>query len=479
MNVHENRKENMKNGLPNIILILLLSACSQETETLPGTEQDGMTTKDTTGHADSTAFVIQIAALKDSSSAQNLKEVLRQSNLPAAVVSAPGLADGVIYRIQVGPYATEAQTREMLPTVKRLGFEDAFLKKSVLTTSIDSTKQIAQEVEKKQLTFAGTSRRAQWSPTGREIAFHKQENGIPGLYAIGTGGGPISKIVESDPHLTVTDRFAWSSSGKQIAFVAEEITGDFEKIETLYVVNKNGRNLHKIVAQPSFRFTMTDLRWAPDDRHIAFNANYGTREVGIESFRRVFVAATDHKSEDEMSPQPVSNAIGSQIVGWKSKENVLILAQSRDRTRGRQSVELRYFDLRDSHASPAAEGRYLGNVQTIHLLPDKRFVVYLSTERFAQSSDDDFCKIAVLHLESGADNILFEAELERHSMPRLRVTRDNRIVFLADRQLWICEPSGKRAILELTQPATDFTVSPDGRKVCFVDRGLLYSQDLQ
>jgi len=469
----------MRNYLTNFILIFLLSACSQETETLPENGLNRTTAEDTTGTVDSTAFVIQIAALKDSSNAQNLKKVLLQSNLPATVVSAPGLADGVIYRIQVGPYATEAQTREMLPKVRRLGFEDAFLKKSVLTTTVDSTKQIAQEMEKKQLTFEGTSRRPQWSPTGREIAFYKQENGVSGLYAIGTGGGPISKIVESEPHLSVTDRFAWSSSGKQIAFVAEEITRDFEKVETLYIVNKNGRDLHKIASQKSFRFTITDLNWSPDENYIAFNANYGTRDSGVEAFRKALVTTTSGKSEDDMTPQPLSEAITSQIVDWKSENEILILEQSQKRGQGRHGVELRYFDLRQMHSSLATEGRYLGNVHTLKLLPNQKFVVYMSMENFAKGSDDVFCKIAVLHLESGADNVLFEAELRNRNRPEIRLTQDNRIVFLVERQLWICEPSGKRAILELHQQPSDFTVSPRGRKVCLVVAGLLFSQSIE
>jgi len=463
-----------------LILMFTFSGCGREAQDTQKPSDSQTAAIDSTHVSDSTAFVIQIAAFRDSSNAQNLKKVLSQTNLPATIVTAPGLTDGIIYRVQIGPYPTEEQTRDVQKTVKRLGFEDAFLKKSVISISpTDSTEQITQEVEKKQLTFSGTSRQPHWSPSGREIAFYKRENGIAGLYTIGTGGGPISKIIEEADGLTLSERFAWAPSGRQIAFVAEEVNRDFEKVENLYIVNKNGRDLHKIIAQESTPyFAISGLRWSPDDQHIAFDASYGTRDSGVESFRIAFVANTSREPTARL--ESLSDAPPSQVIGWRSEHEILFLSHKQKKEEGwRQAVELRYFDLRVKRSSLVTDGSYLGKVHSLDLLPNGKFVVYTSRVKFGESADGEFSKIAVLHLESGADNVLFEAELQHQATPPVRLTQDNRIVFLANNQLWICEPSGKRATLDLRQSASDFTVSPRGRKVCFVDQGLLYSQNIE
>jgi len=266
------------------IFLIVCGNCSENKDSQNADTQTDSTHIDIS-HEESQAFSIQVTALKDKNNADNLSDVLRKSELPAYVLSGSSLSGDSLFRVKIGPYRTEYEAARILRNINALGYEKAFITTNGLA-SVDSLDADLDEKPRKiQLTFSGECIHPQWSPKGREIAFFKKENGSEGLYTIGTGGGNISKIIESEEKKpAITTQFSWAPSGEKIAFTAIEVNKNWEQIENLFLINKNGSGLEKLIDQTGLAYKISDLKWSEDGQRIALNANYGKKDSWSDFF---------------------------------------------------------------------------------------------------------------------------------------------------------------------------------------------------
>ena len=102
-----------------------------------------------------------------------------------------------------------------------------------------------------------------WSPDGSKIAFGCMSNRICLVNPDGTGEDDIT---EGSPDLATHP--SWSPDGTRIAF-----TGGlaFEGYSTLWVMNSDGTNPHRIVGLGTFAFGSGWPSWSPDGTQCAFS----------------------------------------------------------------------------------------------------------------------------------------------------------------------------------------------------------------
>ena len=147
--------------------------------------------------------------------------------------------------------------------------------------------------ERRQLTDAkGTSRRPNWSPDGKHLAFISNRHGSSQIYAISPPGNEVVKLTQIASGISA---FQWSPDSRRIAFTSIETTtkvGDkptAESNEFRIVGEENTTtptNLWAITVpagsagdktQPEQltdggSFTIEDFSWSPDSGRIAFSA---------------------------------------------------------------------------------------------------------------------------------------------------------------------------------------------------------------
>ena len=89
-----------------------------------------------------------------------------------------------------------------------------------------------------------------WSPNGQEIAFSSDINGEPvsNIFIMDSNGTNVRKITT---HQTMEHYYypRWSADGSRIIFIAYLIDGTAQ--QHLYMVNRDGTNLHKVLDDSS------------------------------------------------------------------------------------------------------------------------------------------------------------------------------------------------------------------------------------
>ena len=76
-----------------------------------------------------------------------------------------------------------------------------------------------------------------WSPTGKQIAFSSQVNGLWQIYTVNAGGGSRRQLTHGN--LASVD-LAWSPTGKQIAF-SKVVDGQVITSGHVYVIERERR----------------------------------------------------------------------------------------------------------------------------------------------------------------------------------------------------------------------------------------------
>jgi Tol biopolymer transport system component len=130
-----------------------------------------------------------------------------------------------------------------------------------------------------RVTRSSTDSSPAWSPDGAEIAFarcKRYSSSLPrcaqDLFAISLAG--------SSRRLTRTERLsetvpAWSPDGSQLAFVtlapidALELKGK----EGVYVMNRDGTAVRRVLERQYLEGFVTGLAWSPDGRTVAFETS--------------------------------------------------------------------------------------------------------------------------------------------------------------------------------------------------------------
>ncbi|MBK8902182.1 MAG: S9 family peptidase [Anaerolineaceae bacterium] len=170
--------------------------------------------------------------------------------------------------------------------------------------------------EPRQLTFAANgSRHPRWSPDGRFLAFiSKREGDEAGqLYRLATTGGEAERLSESK---TEVQQFLWAPDGQSLAFTAvdPESEADKEREKTfgkyqvededfqythlwqLTLPDKKQRRL-----TGGKQFTVTQFRWSPDGKFIAFTAPPNP-DMGVFEEARLYQVELSSLKLETLSP---------------------------------------------------------------------------------------------------------------------------------------------------------------------------------
>jgi len=319
---------------------------------------------------------------------------------------------------------------------------------------------------KMQLTFSRECSHPQWSPKGREIAFFKKENGSEGLYTIGTGGGNISKIIESEEKRTITTKFSWAPTSENIAFTAIEVKKNWDQIENLFLINKNGSGLKRIVDQTGMAYKVSGLKWSPDSRRIAINANYGKRDSWSDYFQTVKIVNLD-EPDSYLTELVVVERINS-VLGWKSNDELLFLAAYDD-------IDELGYEIWSYRVSIQQRKRiFIGPV-----VPEFREIAYLANENLLIYTSVSADKITTLNLDSGQENLLLESQVIGASgISTINLSATNDLYFLSNHSLLKFDQNHHLLMSTIEINAENFTLSPIGSKICFAENGMLFTQKI-
>jgi TolB protein len=119
-----------------------------------------------------------------------------------------------------------------------------------------------------------------WSPDGREIAFTRaQLPPFAGIWLVGATGGRPRQL--TNPTGYVDSSAVWSPDGARIAFTRTRPESEHDGAASVYVVKRDGADLHELVRHRYFSCCTYGLAWSPDGRTIAFETSPSRACTGI------------------------------------------------------------------------------------------------------------------------------------------------------------------------------------------------------
>lgn len=139
-----------------------------------------------------------------------------------------------------------------------------------------------------------------WSPDGSEIVFVSNRSNIQNksheVYIMNADGSNQRKL-EGIPSNILEHGFPrWSPDGQYIAFDATETGSDFD----IYVVNKNGTGLFKLVNSP---YLDIQSSWSPDGTKLAYvSSRDGNREIYLINSNGTNETRLTNNSADDTIP---------------------------------------------------------------------------------------------------------------------------------------------------------------------------------
>jgi len=446
------------------IFLVVLGNCSENKDSQNANYQHDSTYVAISGEQ-RPAFSIQIAALRDKNNADHLRDVLRKSELPAYLLSYSTSSGDSLFKIRIGPYRTEYQAERALKSINELGYEKAFITDD--SSSVNSFEaDLDEKTGKMQLTFSRECSHPKWSPKGREIAFFKKENDSEGLYTVGTGGGNISKIIESEEKRTITTTFSWAPTSEKIAFTAIEVNKNWDEIENLFLINKNGSGLKRLTDQTGIAYRVSDLKWSPDSRRIALNANYGKRDSWSDYFQTVKIVNLD-EPDSYLTELVVVERINF-VLGWKSNDELLFLAAYDD-------IDELGYEIWSYQVSTQQRKRIFSHP----LVPEFREIAYLGSENLLIFTSVSADKITTIYLDSGQENLLLESQVIGASgISTMNLSATNELYFLSNHSLLKYDQNHHLLMSTIEINAENFTLSPIGSKICFAENGVLFTQKI-
>jgi hypothetical protein len=462
--------------------------CGQDTET-PQTNQVVDKAKEDTHQIQnielgSFPYAVQVAAFAEKNNAEKLASVLEKSDLNNHISTKNIPGKGILYRVWVGPFREQAEADKALSKIKKLGYSDAFIITGVKEPKIDIAKQDTEAVRLKpedtlkQLTSSGGCQFPEWSPAGREIAFFKRDQASEGIFSIGTGGGYISQIIVSRGTRRITPKFAWSPSGNKIAFVAIEESAFRRRVENLYLINKDGSSLTNLISQDRNAYEISDLNWAPDGRRIAFNANYGRVDAHSDIVQKVKIVHLNKNIED------LAFAPGTQwCAGWESETKLVFLSTYAGMNYAHNfEYKVWSYDVNAKEGKKILLGPAVKNCQSVKIIPNKNKLVYSSftpiENRETGGIKHQTSTIQLFNLITGNTGILFESSKAGRLDSRLLVSKAGDVFFFYDDQIWRSPALNTNEQVQALIKTRMATVSPEGKRLCFVEKGDLFIVNL-
>jgi dipeptidyl aminopeptidase/acylaminoacyl peptidase len=458
----------MKQLLPVILMANLLLSCGEQNDSAQTSSDVG---PDSLSAAITplSGWSVQLGAFSEKEKAQSLLAHLANSSLPA-YLSAAEKTQPPLYRVRVGPFVNEQAASQIVQRVKALGYRDAFVvveESAALPADSTLIAKIPDSLQRKQLTFEGDARNPQWSPTGREIAFFDASKN--GIYTIGTAGGAVSRIIESNKQRQVLPIFAWSPSGRTVAFVAEEVNQRWEIAENLYLVNKGGAGVRKLLEQDRFAFKIANLQWSPGGQFISFDAVYLSDDNDL--IQDVFILALNEvENENEENGlakilEPTRGEGANWSAGWRHDQEFLFLSSYGKPRPGKFSYEIwRYLPV-EKKSKLLHEGPLINNCQQVALFSN--YLLYSS-----------FAELFAVDLNSGKSKKIVGGDRAGHfssDILRFAVTKDARILLLKNESLWLGDLNQPALVNSFPLTARDFSLSPSGGRICFEESGQLFT----
>ncbi len=415
-------------------------------------------------------FSIQVAALTSEPNAEALVTSLERARFPVFVVTRPGQAVHELLRVRVGPYASEREASRQLLNLREMGYEEAFVKNHVSETEAASEIRTFSAADlpdnQKRLTTGDNCSHPRWSPTGREIAFIRDFEGVKGLYSVGTGGGKLSKIMDRGPSFRLTGEFEWSPDGTKLAFATREMDAKFDAAENLYVVGKDGAGLRRLYRQRGFGFHIKSISWSPDGRHLAFDADDSNGDGFATPIRISQVLEVANAI-----PLRTGNLDKQQwTAGWASNNTVIFVEKKSGGPREKISYVLKRFEAATGHEARVGATGSIGECVSVRLLPGGLLVFSVLAD-----SQPGAARVVFHRVVSGGSFVLYETLPETGPISPLQVSSEGLVFFAHENQLWLNGVAGQKSIVDMSFPLTDFTVSATGSRLCYVRDGNLFA----
>jgi TolB protein len=111
-----------------------------------------------------------------------------------------------------------------------------------------------------------------WSPDGKEIAFTRAvEPPYAGVWVVAAAGGRPRQL--TNPPGLVDESVAWSPDSTRIAFTRTRPESETDGVASVYVMDRDGTNVHELVRNRYFSCCTYGLSWSPDGKTIAFETS--------------------------------------------------------------------------------------------------------------------------------------------------------------------------------------------------------------
>jgi TolB protein len=134
--------------------------------------------------------------------------------------------------------------------------------------------------EVRVLTRGSRDQHPAWSPDGRMIAFTRAESPpYAGIWTVAATGGPPRRLTGLPG--TVDSSAAWSPDGSRIAFTRTRPESEYDGRASIFVMDRDGTNVHELIRHRYFTCCTFGLAWSPDGRTIAFETSPSRACVAI------------------------------------------------------------------------------------------------------------------------------------------------------------------------------------------------------
>ncbi len=174
------------------------------------------------------------------------------------IVQSLGISGETGVRFITQPSLGHATSPDVNPKKREVAF-------SVVSNNYDSRSLSIVNMDGSNLRMYGAGESPKWSPTGKELVFHRKVGEYYSIYAMNPAtGSDLVELSSSD-----SDSFypVWSPSGKYIAFISNRVAGK----NHLFIMSKTGQSVTQIT---NGNFNVGSLTWGKKG-NLYFSANAG------------------------------------------------------------------------------------------------------------------------------------------------------------------------------------------------------------